>query len=160
MSTCASGGVHVLPEDEESWSEADADALMAACLDKCQPCQAELSKKLSREPNNEAYGKLFTTFVITGTNLVGQLGIVPRTGADLWPGAKFERATRDALAGVKFAAVRQPGQVEMVAVGWPDAAEAARTLARMSRQDRLVVLADVMDMVVGVSAMREGGMVL
>ena len=157
MPTCPTNGIHELPQGEESWGEPDADALMAACLDKCQPCQAELTKKLSRDPGNEAYGRLFTTFVITGTSLLGQLGMVPKTGTDLWPGATFERPTRDALAGVRFAAVPQtalPAGMGMVAVGWPDAADAARILARMSRQDRAVVLGDVMDMVVGVGALR------
>lgn len=152
MSTCRSGGVHALPATEESWDEPDADALMAACLAKCVPCQDVLVAKLSREPGNDAFGRLFTTFVVEGMKVLAIAGITPRSGTDLFKG-RLQRQTRQALAGVSFPAV-SAAPAGMVAMGFPVAADTAKILARMSRQDRAVVLNDVLDMVCGAILMR------
>jgi hypothetical protein len=70
---------------------------------------------------------------------------------------KFERQTRDVLDALVFA----PAGVkvgDVVAAQLPDALGVAPVLRRMSRQDRAVVLGDVLNIIVGESTIRQGFM--
>jgi hypothetical protein len=144
-------GTHTLPVGEDSWYDADADLLIAACLDGCQPCQDQVSKRISRDPGNQSFGKLFTTFVMGAATDGAQIGIRPRRGTDLFPGAareRFQHPTWTVLGAVKFAPP-PTAPAGLVAMSMPDASEAVPLLRTMSRQDRLVLLNDVLDIVVG-----------
>jgi hypothetical protein len=149
MSRCKTNGAHTLPAGEESWSDADADYLVAASWEACQPCSYAMIERVAAVWPSETFGKLFTTWVLQNMNLQMMLGgRIPRTGVDLCsPGtlAIMSRQMGDALRAVTFEALAQDGMD--IAVSMPSVPE--QVFADMSRADRKAVLNDVLDGIVG-----------
>ncbi len=158
MSICTTNGIHRLPAAEDSWGDATADLVVAAGLDSCHACDHRLSVLISRDPANESYGKLFTTFVLGALERLVMIGYytdgmpMPTTGLDLFPGASVQALdpqTRRVLGELRFPPLTGQTALGVVAIRMPGGEGAARVLRSMSRQDRLAVLGDILDHIVG-----------
>lgn len=156
--TCKTSAVHRLPAHETSWQNATADLLIAASLDGCVACGRRLSAQISRDQVNEAYGMLYTTFVLAAVSHLVRIEYftegqaLPLTGLDLFPGGSVDRLhpqTRRVLSATVFPPVSDTTVLGVTAIGMPDGEGAARVLRSMSRQDREAVLEDVLDLIVG-----------
>lgn len=144
MTECAKNGQHQLPQGEESWKAERCDALVAAALDACAPCQTRLIAELC-ETLTDDFGKLFTTWVLSTLRLRTELGApLPADALGMFPsgGAVLSPPGRKALRRVHL-----PRQAagDMVAV---DASGASATLAAMNPAERQAVLADALDGIV------------
>jgi hypothetical protein len=158
MSVCKTMGVHRLPAGEDSWQDPMTDLLIAAGLDGCAACDNRLVGVFSRDPDNEAFGKLFSWFVLVSLHNLVEAGYyvegraLPATGLDLFPGLSLQNLdpqTRRVLGRVRFqnlGTMKVPGHVT---IGIPDQGGAVKVLRMMTRQDREAVLHDVMDSIVG-----------
>ncbi|MGW2866435.1 hypothetical protein [Streptomyces sp. NPDC001205] len=140
---CERGGVHVLPENEDSWHSERCDRLVAAGLDKCLPCQDQLIAEICLTLTDD-FGRLFTTWVMNTLGRRAGLGaFIPDTALELFGpngGPVISPPSRKALRRVKIP--RLPGGTVAFSL---DAKGATTTLTAMKPSEREAVLNDAMD---------------
>ncbi|GAA1198386.1 hypothetical protein F4556_007591 [Kitasatospora gansuensis] len=151
---CKSGGVHRLPDGEESWNSERCDLLVAAGLDKCLPCQDRLIAELSAELTDD-FGRIFTTWVLGTLNRRQLVGAsMPDTALELLGpngGTVISPPSRRALRGVKLPRVTAGAAGDaMLSL---DTKQAVAALTAMTPTERTAVLNDAMDGVIGSIAM-------
>ena len=153
MTTCEKGGVHRLPQGEDSWQSERCDTLVAAGLDRCLPCQNRLITELSVTLTDD-FGRLFTTWVFSAVSRWVTLGApIPGTALELFGpsgGPAISPPSRKALRRVLLPRVAGDDSAAAVSI---DAKGATTALASMTPAEREAVLNDAMDAIIALIAL-------